>query len=167
MTFEQAKYEVLWMAAMEHETAVESGMDSQEAWELVGLPDSDDVNRVRHLPQDERVRFLGTDCLQFYQSSSLEELRARLEWGEFATCPGCKLTYLLHYGAMTYAAGWAMHIRSSKPVIVHPGRRLEVGEDYPGPAFGLDHPWRPTPWTILGLDTPAPTDGPGRAAPMP
>ena len=41
MTFEQAKYEVLWMAAMEHETAVESGMDSQEAWELVGLPDSD------------------------------------------------------------------------------------------------------------------------------
>lgn len=158
MTFEQAKHEALAMAAIEYDTAIESGLDSQEAWDLV-LPDSDHVDRIRHLPQGERVRFLSEDCLQFYQSSSLEEHRVRLERGEFATCPGCKLTYLIHYGAMAYAAGWAVHTQSSKPVIVHPGRRVEVGWDYSGLAFGLDRPWRPMPWTIIGLDTPKPADG--------
>ena len=72
MTFEQAKREALAMAAIEYDTATVSGMDSLEAWDLV-LPDSDDVDRIRHLPQGERVRFLSEDCRQFYQSSSLEE----------------------------------------------------------------------------------------------
>jgi hypothetical protein len=121
MTFEQAKREALAMAAIEYDTAIESGMDSQEAWDLV-LPDSDDVDRIRHLPQGEGV------------------------------------TYLIHYGAMAYAARWAVHTHSAKPVIVHPGRRMEVGWDYSGPAFGFDHPWRPTPWTIIGLDTPESAD---------
>jgi hypothetical protein len=142
------------MAAMEYDTAVEGGMDPQEAWDFV-LPDSDQIDRIRHAPRRDRLVPLE-DPLHFYLTSSPEQLRANLPGNAFATCPDCKLTYLIDYQVMAYAAGRAIHTQPAKAVIVHPGRVISVGPHDSGPAFGIEHSWRPTPWAILGQDTAAP-----------
>jgi hypothetical protein len=155
LTREEAFREIVIMESMEHETAVEVGMVSPGPWEPE-VPDEDHIDRVRRGGRSDQLVPIE-DPLHFYESLSLEQLRARLldqPGNDFATCPGCKVTYVIDYTVMAYAAGRAMHLRSSKPVIVHPGRQIVVGPRDSGPAFGYTPSWRPGPWEILGQDTP-------------
>lgn len=157
LTREQAFREIVVMESMERDTAV-ADMVSPGPWQPE-TPDEDHIDRIRrdwhgyHL-----VPLAGPQHL--YESLSLDQLRARLvnrPGNAFATCPRCKLTYVISYTVMGYAAGRAMHLRSTKPVIVHPGRQIVVGPLDSGPAFGVSPSWRPGPWTILGQDTPTAT----------
>jgi hypothetical protein len=154
LTRVQAVREIVFMESMEHDTAVEAGMVPPGPWHPEA-PDEDHIDRVRHAWRGYKLVPIK-EPLQAYRSSSPERLRGGLPGSDFATCPHCKLTYHIDYLVMAYAAGRAIHKRSSKPVIVHPGRVMAVGPDDPGPAFGITNSWRPTPWVILGENTPAP-----------
>jgi hypothetical protein len=156
LTREQSFREIVIMESMEHEAAVEIGIVSPGPWQPE-TPDEDHVDRIR---RDWRsyMLVLLEDPLRLYDSLSLEQLCARLAGlpgNDFATCLRCKLTYVIDYTVMTWATGRALHLRSAKPVIVHPGRQVVVGPLDSGPAFGFSPSWRPGPWTILGQDTPA------------
>jgi hypothetical protein len=153
LTREQAFREIVIMESMERDTAVGIGVVSPGPWQPE-TPDEDHIDRIRRDWRGYKLVPLW-DPLQVYQSSSPEQLRAGLPGPDFATCSRCKLTYHVDYRVMAYASGRAIHRRSPKPVIVHPGRVIMVGPDDPGPAFGIVNSWRPTPWIILGEDTPA------------
>jgi len=158
LTREQAFREIVVMESMEHDTAVEVGMVSPGPWQPE-TPNEDHIDRIRRDWHGYQLVPLEGP-LHLYESLSLEELRARLvrrPGNAFATCPDCKLTYVINYTVMAYAAGRAMHLQSTKPVIVHPGRQIVVGPLDSSPAFGISPSWRPGPWAILGQDTPTAT----------
>jgi hypothetical protein len=158
LTPEQAFREIVIMESMEHDTAIEVGMVSPGPWQPE-TPDEDHIDRVRRTGRGDRLVPLE-DPLHLYESLTFEQLRERQvsrPGNAFAMCSRCKLTYVIDYMVMAYAAGRAMHLRSTKPVIVHPGRQIIVDLLDSGPAFGFSPSWRPGPWAILGLDTPAAT----------
>lgn len=150
MTPEQEHHERLAMAALEYDTLVEHGTDAAEAWDMV-LPDPDSSDTEPRAGYSDHLIPLG-DPAKTYASTTVDQLRTRLPGNEFCTCGTCRRTYIINYVVMQYAAGQAIHTRTRKPVIVHPGRVVPVDASNAtdGPAYGIQHPWRPTPWTILG-----------------
>ena len=156
LTRVQAFREIVVMESMEHATAVEVGAAPPGPWQPE-TPDDDHVGRVRRNWRGDKLVPLG-DPLRLYESLPFEQLRARrasLPGNAFATCPDCKATYVIDYTVMAWAAGRALSLRPAKPVIVYPGRHVVVGPLDSGLAFGFSPSWRPGPWAILGLDTPA------------
>jgi hypothetical protein len=151
MTPEQMYREVLEMAVLEYETAVEDGANRQEAWTaIVGAAADAPPRGAATWPP--RVNPLG-DPLDALRSLTFEKLATRLADGEFASCGSCRRTYVVDYAVMQYAAGLFLSQGRIRPVVVQPGRVAVAGTE---PAlegsqeYGLIHSWQVGPWTVDG-----------------
>jgi hypothetical protein len=156
LTPEETTREYLANAADEYDTLIEHGEDRAKAWAMTlgAVSERSFCSPERNNPIPE-VKKLGDleRAVGFYRASSLEEI-SRLDRelrGVFSTCPKCRLTYLIEYRAMHYAAGKAAAERITRQVIVLPGRVVPDGRD-PGlaaaPAYGLINFWQATQWRL-------------------
>jgi hypothetical protein len=156
LTPEESTREYLGNAADEYDTLIENGEDRAEAWATtLGAVGEQPFRSSERNDSISRVAELGdlASAVRFYRTSSLTEI-SRLDRelrGVFSSCPKCRLTYLIEYGSMYYAAGKAAAERIVRPVIVLPGRVIPDGRD-PGlaaaPAYGLVSPWQATQWRL-------------------
>jgi hypothetical protein len=156
LTPEESTREYLANAADEYDTLIEYGEDRTKAWEMtLGAVNEQSFcspARNDHIPRVEKLGDLES-AVRFYRASALAEI-SRLDRelrGVFSTCPKCRLTYLIEYRAMHYAAGKTAAERITRQVIVLPGRVVSDGRD-PGlaaaPAYGLISPWQATQWRL-------------------
>lgn len=152
MAPEEMSREVLKLAVLEYETAVEYGMGREEAWNSFVKPASEGSPPASQT-WSSNVRPLG-DPVECYRSHTLDQLVARLADGDFASCGRCRRTYVVDHAVMQYAAGLYLSSGRTRPVVLHPGRKLLAGSD---PAlkdaqkYGLTHPWQMGPWTLDGV----------------
>lgn len=156
LTPEQSMREYLENAAIEYDTLIENGEDQAESWAatLGAVSEEGLCFPVRSSPPPgvEKLNDLAS-AIRFYRTSSLAEIDRvdrELE-GTFTSCPKCRLTYLLEYRPMIYAAGKSAAGRAARSVIVLPGRVIPEGRD-PGlasaPAYGLAAFWQATRWRL-------------------
>ena len=156
LTPEENRREYLENAADEYDTLIEHWEDRRKAWAMtLGTVSEQSFSfpeRNAPIPGVEKLGGLE-GAVRFYRTSSLAEIN-RLDRelrGVFSACPKCRLTYLIEYGAMHYAAGKAATERITRQVIVLPGRVVPDGRD-PGltaaPAYGLVNPWQATQWRL-------------------
>jgi hypothetical protein len=156
LTPEETTREYLANAANEYDTLIEHGEDRAKAWEMTlgAASERSFCSPVRNDPIPRVAKLAGLDAaVRFYRASSLAEI-SRLDRelrGVFSTCPKCRLTYLIEYPAMHYAAGKAAAERHARQVIILPGRVVPDGRD-PGlaaaRAYGLISPWQATQWRL-------------------
>ncbi len=157
LTPEESRREYLENVADEYDTLIENGENRAEAWEVTLGAVSErpfrSAGRNGPIPEVRELGDLGS-AVRFYRISSLAEISRpdRQLRGVFSSCPKCRLTYLIEYRAMHYAAGKAAADRIAGHVTVLPGRVIPDGKD-PGlataPAYGLVSPWQATPWRLL------------------
>jgi hypothetical protein len=156
LTPEESTREYLGNAANEYDTLIENGEDQAESWAATLGAVSEGgfrfPGRSGPAPRVEKLNDLER-AVRFYRISSLTEI-SRLDRelkGTFASCPKCRLTYLIEYGSMIYAAGKSAAERTARNVIVLPGRVIPEGRD-PGlasaPAYGLVNSWQATQWRL-------------------
>ena len=157
LTPEETTREYLANAANEYDTLIEYGEDRAKAWAttLGAVSERSFCSPERNDPIPRVEKLGGLErAIGFYRASSLAEI-SRLDRelrGVFSTCPKCRLTYIIEYRAMHYAAGKAAAERHARQAIVLPGRVVPDGRD-PGlaaaPAYGLINPWQATQWRLL------------------
>ena len=156
LTPEQSMREYLGNAADEYDTLIENGEDQAESWAVTLGAVSEEGFRFPErsglAPRVEKLNDLES-AVRFCRASSLMEI-GRLDRelrGTFTSCPKCRLTYLIEYGSMSYAAGKSAAERAARNVIVLPGRVIPEGSD-PGlasaPAYGLVNSWQATQWRL-------------------
>lgn len=156
LTPEESTREYLANAADEYDTLIEYGEDRTKAWQLTlgAVSERSFCSPERNDPTPGVGRLGDLErAVRFYRTSDLAEI-SRLDRdlrGVFSTCPKCRLTYLIEYRAMHYAAGKTAAERVARQVIVLPGRLVSDGRD-PGltaaPAYGLINPWQATQWRL-------------------
>ena len=156
LTPEESRREHLGSLADEYDTLIENGTTRAEAWEMtlgtVGEPSFCPSARDEPSP---KVSYLGDHrrAVAFYRRASLAEI-SRLNRdlrGTFSSCPKCRLTYLIEYVAMHYAAGKCIVDGRNLQVTVLPGRVIPDGKDphlAGAPAYGLINSWQATPWRL-------------------
>jgi hypothetical protein len=152
MSPEEMSREVLGMAALEYETALETGMGRQEAWDAIIVP-AGEAGPAASQTWPSHVRPLG-DPVECYRTYTFAQIAARLADGEFASCGRCRRTYVVDHAAMQFAAGLYLSEDRSRPVVVHPGRKVLAGSDPTlegTQAYGLTHSWQLGPWTLDGM----------------
>jgi hypothetical protein len=156
-TPEEIRRECLENVVDEYETLIENGEDRADAWRVtLGAIDERLLRfsgRSKPLPRIDKLGDLA-NAMKFYRTVPLADA-ARLDRdlrGEFCSCPKCRLTYLVEYSAMCYAAGKSVVDRNGRQVIVIPGRVLAEGADprlAAAPAYGLIRSWQATPWRLV------------------
>lgn len=156
LTPEESWREYLENAANEYDTLIENGENRAEAWKMtLGAIDERPVYSPSRRDRIPKVAKLGDlkGAVRFYRTSALAEI-ARLDRdlrGAFSSCPKCRLTYLIEYGAMHYATGKTVSDRITRPVIVLPGRVIPDGSDprLAGVrAYGQVRSWQAAPWRL-------------------
>jgi hypothetical protein len=152
MAPEEMSREVLEMAVLEYEAAVEHGTGREEAWDSIVIP-AGEGSPPGSQTWPSSVGPLG-DPVECYRSHTFDQLVARLANGDFASCGRCRRTYVVDHAVMHYAAGLYLSSGRTRPVLLHPGRKVVAGSD---PAlertqeYGLTHPWQLGPWTLDGM----------------
>lgn len=144
--------EMLEMAVLEYETAVEHGVEREEAWNSIVVPAGEGGPQGSQTWPSSVGRLAPpVDC---YQTHTFDQLVARMANGDFASCGRCRRTYVVDHTVMQYAAGLYISSRRTRPVVLHPGRKILAGTD-PALAgtheYGLNHPWQLGPWTLDGM----------------
>ena len=110
LTPEESTREYLANAADEYDTLIEYGEDRTKAWQLTlgAVSERSFCSPERNDPTPGVGRLGDLErAVRFYRTSDLAEI-SRLDRdlrGVFSTCPKCRLTYLIEYRAMHYAAG--------------------------------------------------------------
>jgi hypothetical protein len=156
LTPEESTREYLSNAANEYDTLIEYGEDHAKAWGMTlgAVSERSFCSPARNNPILEVAKLGDVErAVRFYRASSLEEI-SRLDRelrGVFSSCPKCRLTYLIEYQAMHYAAGKAAAEKASRQVMVFPGRVVPDGRDpalAAAPSYGLISPWQATQWRL-------------------